>query len=92
MPQIFKVGSYLIYFWLNEGMPLEPIHVHVSEGIPSENSTKIWLTQSGRCLLCNNSSRIPSRKLRDIMDIIEARHKDIESKWLFYFGEIRYYC
>lgn len=92
MPQIFKVGSYLIYFWLNEGKPLEPIHVHVSEGFPSENSTKIWLTQNGRCLLCNNNSKIPSRKLRDIMDIIEARHKDIETKWIFYFGELRHYC
>ena len=47
MPQIFKVGSYVIYFWLNEYYPLEPIHVHVSEGVPSENATKIWLTLSG---------------------------------------------
>lgn len=33
MPQIFKVGSYLIYFWSNENKPLEPLHVHVSENI-----------------------------------------------------------
>lgn len=43
MPQIFKVGSYLIYFWSNENKPLEPIHVHVSENFPSENATK-WLS------------------------------------------------
>lgn len=92
MPQIFKIGSYLIYFWLNEGKPLEPLHVHVSEGVPSENSTKIWITQAGRCLLCNNNSRIPQRKLRYIMDIIEARHQEIENKWISYFSEIRYYC
>ncbi len=92
MPQIFKIGSYLVYFWSNENEPLEPIHVHVSEGFPSENATKIWLTQSGRCLLCHNNSRIPNRKLRDIMDIIAARHNDIENKWLMYFKEIHYYC
>ncbi len=77
MPQIFKVGSYLIYFWSNENKPLEPIHVHVSENFPSENATKIWISQTGRCLLCHNNSRIHQRKLRDIMDIIEARHMDM---------------
>ena len=59
MPQIFKVGQYVIYFWSNENEPLEPIHVHVSDGVPSGNSTKIWITQSGKCLLCNNNSKIP---------------------------------
>ena len=30
MPQVFKVGSYWVYFWANENEPLEPIHVHVA--------------------------------------------------------------
>ncbi len=34
MPQVFRIGAYLVYFWLNEGMPLEPIHVHIAEGTP----------------------------------------------------------
>ena len=50
MPQIFKIGAYLVYFWANEGIPLEPIHVHVSTGTPSANSTKIWITKAGRCI------------------------------------------
>lgn len=29
MPQVFKIGAYWIYFWLDENIPLEPIHVHV---------------------------------------------------------------
>ena len=44
MPQVFKIGSYVIFIWYAESNPLEPIHVHVSEGVPSENATKIWLT------------------------------------------------
>ena len=92
MPQVFKIGGYLVYFWLNEGEPLEPIHVHVSEGTPVKNGTKIWLTKTGKTLLCNNSSEIPANKLRIIMEVIEARHKDIEELWLKKFGEIRYYC
>lgn len=82
MPQVFKIGAYLVYFWINEGMPLEPIHVHIAEGTPISNGTKIWITQSGRCLLANNASKIPERKLRIMMDVIEARHSEIEELWL----------
>ena len=46
MPQVFKIGSYWVYFWANENEPLEPIHVHVAQGAPSANATKIWI-----CLL-----------------------------------------
>lgn len=45
MPQVFRIGAYLVYFGLNEGMPLEPIHVHIEEGTPIQNGTKIWLTK-----------------------------------------------
>ncbi len=41
MPQIIKIGSYVVYFWSNEGEPLEPVHVHIVEGVPSQNSTKV---------------------------------------------------
>lgn len=92
MPQVFRIGSYWVYFWTNESTPLEPIHVHVSEGSPTENATKIWITQSGDCLLCNNNSRIPSHVLRNIMRIIAARNDYVKAMWLEYFGEISYYC
>ena len=25
MPQLYRIGSYIIFFWSNENMPLEPI-------------------------------------------------------------------
>lgn len=56
---------------------IEPIHVHVSEGAPSANATKIWITRAGKCYLCHNNSQIPSKVLRNIMDIIEARSKEV---------------
>ena len=28
MPQIFRIGPYIVYFWSNENEPLEPVHVH----------------------------------------------------------------
>lgn len=92
MPQVFKIGGYLVYFWINENNPLEPVHVHVAEGKPSPNATKIWITRSGGCLLQNNRSAIPERQLRYIMQIIEARHFEIIRKWKETFGTVTYYC
>lgn len=69
MPQVFRIGSYWVYFWANEGKPGEPVHVHVSEGNPSENATKIWLTASGKCLLAHNNSNIPPKALRSVSSI-----------------------
>lgn len=92
MPQIFKIGSYVVYFWMNENDPLEPVHVHVAEGVPTPNATKIWITRTGKCLLCNNNSKIPAKRLKYIQEIIAARSKEIVQKWYDTFGEIRYYC
>ena len=92
MPQVFKMGPYLVYFWSNENEPLEPVHVHVSQGVPSKNSTKVWLTKNGGALLANNDSEIPLNVLRNIMGVLEARHEYVAERWLRHFGEIRYYC
>lgn len=92
MPRVFKIGSYWIYFWANENDPLEPIHVHVSEGSPTGNATKIWITKARKCLLCNNNSQIPQRTLNNIMAIIEARADEVVEKWINFFGNIDYYC
>lgn len=92
MPQIFRIGSYIIYFWSNENNPLEPVHVHIAEGKASANATKIWITSSGKALLCNNNSRIPQKVLNNMIRYIEANSKLIINKWYTQFGEIRYYC
>ena len=92
MPQIFRIGSYWVFFWSNENIPLEPVHVHVAEGKPNANSTKIWITKSGKCLLCNNNSNIQEKILKNIMRIIEARSSEIIEKWIAHFGDISHYC
>ena len=92
MPQVFKIGSYWVYFWANENDPLEPIHVHVSQGSPNDGATKIWITRAGKCLLCHNNSQIPSKVLKNIMEIIEARSSEVISKWTGFFGKENYYC
>lgn len=92
MPQIFKVAGYVVYFWANESDPLEPVHVHIAEGTPTANATKVWITKSGKCLLCNNNSRIKDNLLRDILDVIEARSKEVLDQWINFFGESRFFA
>ena len=92
MPQIFKFGGYIIFFWANENKPTEPIHDHVVKLKPWEYSTKIWMTKKGKTLVCNNNSQISSKDLRKLLAFIEANSKEIMQKWYEYFGEISYYC
>ena len=92
MPQELRIGPYSVYFWSNENDPLEPVHVHISEGKASSNATKVWITSTGKTLLCNNNSGIPDRTLRRLMKIIEANSKQIIDDWLMHFGELRYFC
>lgn len=92
MPRVFKLGAYIVYFWSNEGEPREPVHVHVAEGRQIENATKIWITSTGKTLLCNNNSKIPRRALENILDIIESRSEEIIEAWKQKFGEVKFYC
>ncbi len=92
MPQLYRIGSYIIFFWSNENMPLEPIHVHISEGKASANATKIWITSTGKAILSHNSSNIKMQILRKLIRFIEANSKEIEEQWIEHFGEIRYFC
>lgn len=92
MPSLFRIGSYLVFFWSNENF--EPIHVHLSKGKPSPNATKVWLTASGGCITANNSSRIPLNELNDMLEIIAAQHFLICEEWKNHFrvDDIKFYC
>lgn len=79
MPSLFRIGPYLIFFWTGESG--EPVHVHVAVKRPSKDSTKIWLTRSGGCVLAHNQSNIPARDLRDIEQFVSANHDLICRRW-----------
>lgn len=92
MPKLFKIGPYAVYFWSNEGEPLECVHVHIAEGRPSANATKVWITKSGHCILENNDSNIPSKVLHNLLEIIETQSGMIIRKWVDFFGGADYIC
>ena len=92
MPLLFSFGQYKVYFWSNENIPREPIHVHVAEGRPTENATKIWISRQGKTVVCHNRSNIPEPRLRLICRAIEANAEDIIMHWQKHFGEMTFYC
>lgn len=92
MPQLFKVGKFIVFFWSNEGLPEEPIHVHIAEGRPSPNATKLWITRNGKTLIANNNSRIKEKELRMLQRIIEANSGKIIQEWKEHFETLRFFC
>jgi uncharacterized protein (UPF0248 family) len=89
---LFKFGAYIIFFWSNEQG--EPIHVHVSEGTPSANATKIWLTRSGGLMLAHNNSNIPQHRINQIIDALSVKYFVVVSEWKKHnnVNEVKFYC
>ena len=92
MPQILRIGPYSIYFWSNEGDPLEPVHVHISEGRASSTATKFWITSTGKVIVCNNNSQIPEQILKRLIRVVEANSSEIINEWRERFEDIRFFC
>lgn len=68
--------------------------MHISKGKSSINSTKVWITKTGGCILANNSSKIPEKELNRLLEIIPLYYFKIVSKWKETYGqdELRFYC
>ena len=92
MPQLYRFDSYIIYFWVNEGEPTEPVHVHVQEGRPSPNGTKIWITRKGKTIISHNQSRISPNHLRQICRVLEANRDAIIERWKDEFDRVEFFC
>lgn len=68
---------------------MEPIHVHISKGKPTFNSTK-----AGGCILGHNKGRIPEKDLKYIMGIITSNYFFILDQWKQHSidKDIKFYC
>jgi hypothetical protein len=83
LPKVCQLGKYTIFFWSRENG--EPIHVHVCEGVPHAEATKIWM--NGMVRLAHNKSQIPGKDLNIIMRWLAANRQMIEAKWDKHFGD-----
>ncbi|MBR2215752.1 MAG: DUF4160 domain-containing protein [Selenomonadaceae bacterium] len=85
MPKVCRIGKYIIYFGSNEGF--EPIHIHVCEGVPTKDATKIWMDKWPH--LAHNKSQIPPKDLNMIMQWLAANRKYVRHKWDKHFAKER---
>jgi len=86
VPKYIHILGYDLFFWSNEGRPLEPVHIHVDKN-PSEQSTKYWIHSDGTVELAHNNSKIKPHDLKKLEKIIEACAEDIVKKWEVFYGE-----
>lgn len=85
-----ELFGYGIYFWSNEGIPLEPIHIHVSKN-PHKNATKIWILEDGTVKLENNNDGIALKDLKKILKAVSVFSDEIIEMWKNHFEEISFY-
>ena len=87
-----KAYGYHIYFWSNEGEPLEPIHIHISK-TPHPNATKYWILRDGTLAEDNNNDNIPANDLKKLLNYIslDTNISKTKEKWTHHFSEISYF-
>ena len=81
MPVLFRYKGFRFFFYLNEGHPREPVHVHVRSGDGSE--AKFWLRPQVR--LASNDG-FDARTLRELATEVQDKQTMIEEHWHEYFG------
>ena len=80
MPVIFRDKGYRFFFFSNEGIPLEPCHIHVRKG---GAVAKIWLVPEIRLAEAYDMS---SAELRKLLLVVKQNQEFIKRKWNEYFG------
>ncbi len=88
MPVYLRFRGWYVFFWSNEQS--EPIHFHIAEGKPGQNSTKVWILKNRSMRLQNNNSKVPSKVLSEIIMLMQLSIEEYEELWKSYQGEIHY--
>ncbi|HOY66511.1 MAG TPA: DUF4160 domain-containing protein [Candidatus Ozemobacteraceae bacterium] len=80
MPIVFRYEGYRFFFFSNEGIPREPLHIHVRRG---DSLAKIWLDPE--VVLAESWGFSPSEQ-KLIMLLAEEKREMIRGFWNEYFA------
>jgi hypothetical protein len=80
MPVVFRDRGFRFFFYSNEGLPREPIHIHVEK---SDVEAKFWLNPMVHVAY---NDGYDARTLRELLLMIEANREKIERAWNEFFG------
>lgn len=92
MPQIFKIGSYVIYFQSNEGDPIEPTYIHVSEGVSLKMLLKYGLRKLGGAFYVTTIPIFLKGNCVTLWILSKHAIQILKKKWYQYFKQLHYYC
>lgn len=79
MPIVLRIGGFKFLFYVNEGNPREPVHIHAKLG---RDEAKFWL--SPEVLMAYNRG-LNVRDLNQVRRLVEANRDLFESAWNDFF-------
>lgn len=80
MPKIFIESGLRFHFYAHEGLPREPVHVHIAR---AGGDAKFWLTPDVR-LARNNG--LKAQELRLAREIATRRRQELIDAWNTFFA------
>jgi hypothetical protein len=80
VPAIFGYKGYRFFFYSNEGVPREALHVHVRRG---NAVAKFWPEPIPEVA---SSHGLAAPELRELLDVAVERKAEIERFWNEHFG------
>lgn len=80
MPVVFRQDGFKFLFYVNEGNPREPVHIHVKQG---RDEAKFWL--SPNVVLAYNRG-LNSATLNRAQRLVEQHRDELEGIWNEFFS------
>ena len=81
MPVVLRYKGYVFFFYSNEGVPREPLHVHVRR---DTSIAKIWLEPEA---IVADSSGFTAKELRELVKVARAHAADFAQAWKDHFRD-----
>ncbi|MFY1026525.1 hypothetical protein CFY87_00345 [Actinobacillus seminis] len=79
MPIVLTYRGYKIYFYSNEGLPLEPVHVHIDK---AGKTAKVWLNPISVAYVYGFSSK----EIKEICNYLQKYEHFIVEVWNDFFN------
>jgi hypothetical protein len=81
VPKVLSEQGLRFHFYAHEGLPREPVHVHVAR---ADGDAKFWLTPDVR--LARNDG-LKAQELRLAREIATRRRQELIDAWNSFFAE-----
>ncbi len=79
MPVILRIDGFKFLFYVNEGNPREPVHIHVKQG---RDEAKFWLSPD---VAMAYNCGLNSRSLSQAQRLVEEHREELERAWNEFF-------